>query len=77
MRRAAVAGLRELGDPQYTNAIAALLSDLDPMLAALIRPIFNQDDREQARDRLSEDVAPLEGKLPKIALMLEDAEEDV
>jgi transposase-like protein len=48
-----------------------------PMLAALIRPIFNQDEREQARDRLSEAVAHLEGKLPKVASMLEDAEEDV
>ena len=48
-----------------------------PMLAALVRPIFNQDDREQARDRLSEAVAHLEGKLPKVATILEEAEEDV
>jgi transposase-like protein len=48
-----------------------------PMLAALIRPIFNQDGREQARDRLSEAVAALEGKLPKVKAILEDAEEDV
>src|SRR5215218_4267525 len=31
-------------------------SEQQPMLAALIRPIFNQDDRDQARDRLSEAV---------------------
>jgi transposase-like protein len=48
-----------------------------PMLAALIRPLFNQEEREAARDRLSEAVAHLEGKLPKVASMLEDAEEDV
>jgi transposase-like protein len=48
-----------------------------PMLAALIRPIFDQDDREPARDRLSEAVAHLEGKLPKVAALLEEAEEDV
>jgi putative transposase len=52
-------------------------SEQQPMLGALIRPIFNQDDREQARDRLSEAVAHLEGKLPKVAGLLEEAEEDV
>jgi putative transposase len=39
--------------------------------AALIRPIFNADSREQARDRLSEAVAHLDGRLPKIATVLE------
>jgi putative transposase len=47
------------------------------LLGALIRPIFNQDERDQARDRLSEAVAHLEGKLPRVATMLEEAEEDV
>jgi putative transposase len=48
-----------------------------PMLAALIRPIFNQDGREAARDQLSAAVAALEGKLAKVAALLEQAEEDV
>jgi putative transposase len=48
-----------------------------PMLAALIRPIFGAEDRGTARDRLSEAVAALEGKLDKVAAMLEQAEEDV
>jgi putative transposase len=47
------------------------------MLAALIRPIFNAPSREQARDRLSEAVAALEGRLEKVAAMLEEAEEDI
>jgi putative transposase len=47
------------------------------MLAALIRPIFNQPTREEARDRLSEAVAALEGRLDKVAAMLEEAEEDI
>jgi putative transposase len=47
------------------------------MLGALIRPIFNADGREQARDRLSEAVAALEGRLDKVAAMLEEAEEDI
>jgi putative transposase len=47
------------------------------LLAALIRPIFNADSLDQARDRLSEAVAHLEGRLPKVATLLEDAEADI
>lgn len=46
-------------------------------LAALIRPIFNQASQEEARDRLSEAVAALDGKLPKVCEALERAEEDI
>jgi len=48
-----------------------------PMLAALIMPIFNADDLAGARDQLSAAVAALEDKLDKVAAMLEEAEEDV
>jgi len=48
-----------------------------PMLAALIRPIFGAPDRAGARDQLSAAVAALEGKLDKVAALLEEAEEDV
>ncbi|HKO26587.1 MAG TPA: IS256 family transposase [Solirubrobacteraceae bacterium] len=41
--------------------------DQHGLLAALIRPIFNADSLTQARDRLSEAVAHLDGRLPKIA----------
>jgi putative transposase len=51
--------------------------DQHGLLAALIRPIFNASDRAQARDRLSEAVAHLDGRLPKIATMLEAAEDEV
>jgi predicted dinucleotide-binding enzyme len=47
------------------------------LLGALIRPIFNADSLAQARDRLSEAVAHLDGRLGKIASMLEDAEADI
>jgi hypothetical protein len=47
------------------------------LLAALIRPIFNADSLAQARDRLSEAVAHLDGRMGKIAAMLEDAESDI
>jgi len=47
------------------------------LLAALIRPIFNADSLAQARDRLSAAVAHLDGRLSKVAAMLEDAEPDI
>jgi transposase-like protein len=51
--------------------------DQHGLLGALIRPIFNAESLAQARDRLSEAVAALEGKLPKVAALLESAEDDV
>jgi putative transposase len=51
--------------------------DQHGLLAALIRPIFNAENLEQARDRLSEAVAHLDGRLGKVATMLEDAEPDI
>src|SRR5919109_618193 len=51
--------------------------DQQPMLAALIRPLFNADDLAGARDQLSAAVAALEGKLDKVAAMLEEAEDDI
>jgi putative transposase len=47
------------------------------MLAALIRPIFNADELAGARDQLSAAVAALEGKLDKVAALLEQAEDDI
>ncbi len=47
------------------------------MLAALVRPIFAAEDREAAREQLCEAVTALEARLPKVAAMLEAAEEDV
>jgi putative transposase len=51
--------------------------DQHGLLAALIRPIFNAEDHAQARDRLSEAVAHLDGRLGKVATMLEDAESNI
>jgi len=51
--------------------------DQHGLLGALIRPIFNCDSLAQARDRLSEAVAHLDGRLGKVASMLEDAEADI
>jgi putative transposase len=51
--------------------------DQHGLLGALIRPIFNQPDLDAARDALSAAVAQLDGRLPKVAAMLEAAEEDI
>ncbi|HKR99221.1 MAG TPA: IS256 family transposase, partial [Candidatus Dormibacteraeota bacterium] len=51
--------------------------DQHGLLAALIRPIFNADSLEQARDRLSEAIAHLDGRMPKVVALLEDAESDI
>ena len=51
--------------------------DQQPMLAALIRPVFGAAGREEARKLLSEAISRLQGRLPKVAAMLEEAEEDV
>jgi putative transposase len=47
------------------------------LLAAVIRPIFNAENAAQARDRLSEAVAHLDGRLGKVATLLQDAEPEI
>jgi putative transposase len=51
--------------------------DQHGLLAALIRPIFQAESGEQARQRLSEAIAALEERLLKVAELLADSEEDV
>jgi putative transposase len=51
--------------------------DQHGLLAALIRPVFNAESLDQARDRLSEAVAHLDGRMAKVATLLEDAEPDI
>ncbi len=51
--------------------------DQHGLLAALIRPVFQADSGEAARERLGEALTQLERPLPKVAAMLEQAEEDI
>jgi putative transposase len=51
--------------------------DQQGMVAALLRPIFNAEDGEQARELVSEALERLRGPLPKVAQLLEEAEEDL
>jgi putative transposase len=59
------------------EALGHARRDQQPMLAALIRPIFNADDREQAGELLGEALERLRKPLPKIHDLLEDAEDDL
>src|ERR687884_717354 len=51
--------------------------DQHGLLAALIRSIFTAPDGDEARRRLRDAVSQLERRLPKIAVLLEEAEPDV
>jgi transposase-like protein len=51
--------------------------DQHDALGALIRSIFTAPDGAQARARLADAVAQLEPRLPKVARLLEEAEDDV
>jgi putative transposase len=51
--------------------------DQHGLLAALIRPIFQAESGEQARERLEEAIATLDERLPRVAAMLAEAEEDI
>ena len=59
------------------EALGHVRKEQQPMLAALIRPIFNAESGEQARELLGDAVERLERPLPKVAAMLERAEEDL
>ena len=51
--------------------------DQQGMVAALLRPIFNADDRDVARELVGDALERLRKPLPKVAGLLEDAEEDL
>src|SRR4051794_38845811 len=59
------------------EALGYARREQQPMLAAVVRPIFNADNGEQARELLGEALDRLRKPLPKIAILLEDAEEDL
>src|SRR5712692_4114278 len=59
------------------EALGHARRDQQPMLAALLRPLFNADSDEAARSLLGEALDRLRKPLPKIAELLEDAEDDL
>jgi putative transposase len=69
--------LAALHGPFLRDCFGHARKDQHGLLGALIRPIFAADSLAQARVRLSEAVAHLDGRLGKIASMLEDAEAEI
>ncbi len=59
------------------EALGHVRKDQQGMVAALVRPIFNADDGDQARELVGQAIERLERPLPKVAAMLERAEEDL
>ena len=59
------------------EALGHARREQQPMLAALLRPIFNADNGEQARELVGDALERLRKPLPKIAALLEEAEEDL
>lgn len=47
------------------------------LVSAALREIFNADSGEQARQRVGEVIARLQGPMPKVAALLEQAEDDL
>jgi len=47
------------------------------LVSAALREVFNADSREQATERVGEVVTRLATTVPKVAALLEDAEEDL
>jgi transposase-like protein len=59
------------------EALGHARKDQQGMLAALLRPIFNADSHEEARALVSDALERLGTPLPKVAALLEEAEEDL
>jgi transposase-like protein len=59
------------------EALGHARKEQQPTLAALIRPIFDADSGAQARQLLGDAIERLTRPLPKVAAMLEGAEDDL
>jgi putative transposase len=59
------------------EALGHARREQQPMLAALLRPIFDGDSGEQAREIIGNALERLRKPLPKIANLLEEAEDDL
>jgi putative transposase len=59
------------------EALGHARREQQPMLAALLRPIFNADNDDAARELVADALNRLRKPLPKVAALLEEAEEDL
>ena len=59
------------------EALGHARREQQPMLAALLRPIFNAETAATARELVGDALDRLRTPLPKVAALLEEAEEDL
>ena len=59
------------------EALGHARREQQPMLAALLRPIFNAEDGERARELTGDALERLQKPLPRVAELLAEAEEDL
>ena len=59
------------------EALGHARREQQPMLAALLRPLFNADDGDAARELVGDALERLRKPLPKLAALLEEAEADL
>ena len=59
------------------EALGHVRKDQQGMVAALLRAIFNAESGEQARGLVGDALERMEKPLPKVAALLEEAEDDV
>ena len=59
------------------ETLGHIRKDQQGMVAALLRPIFNAADRDAARELAGDALERLRKPLPKVAALLEEAEEDL
>ena len=59
------------------EALGHARREQQPMLAALLRPLFNADGADAARELVGDALERLRKPLPKVAALLEEAEEDL
>jgi putative transposase len=59
------------------EALGHARREQQPMLAALLRPLFNAESAQAARELLGEALQRLERALPKVAALVAEAEEDL
>src|SRR4051794_21380051 len=59
------------------EALGHVRKDQQGMVAALLRPLFNADSGEQARELVGDALTRLGKPLPKVAALLEEAQDDL
>jgi putative transposase len=59
------------------EALGHVRKDQQGMVAALLRPLFNAESSERARELVGDALDRLRKPLPKVAVLLEEAEEDL